>query len=150
VLVLAFVFANVEVQIEGAQGWAAGLPVSFRVERHWLLDLLWGGRPMTGYHAWVFPFVLLCFHLPMLQAGRWSARGQACALASTALFWIAEDALWFALNPAFGLEGLAPGRAWWHPRWLLGLPLDYWIFGLGGGLLLWWSFRVPDAAERSG
>ncbi len=50
VCLLAFFFAEVEIQIKGAQGWAAGLP-TWRIEQHWLLDIFWGGRPMTGYHA---------------------------------------------------------------------------------------------------
>jgi hypothetical protein len=50
VVLLAYFFANVEIQIEGSAGWAANLP-TWRIEHHWLLDLFWGGRPMTGYHA---------------------------------------------------------------------------------------------------
>lgn len=142
VLGLAFLFAQVEVQIEGGQGWAVGLPVTFRVVDHWALDWFWGGRPMTGYHAWVFPFVLAFFHLPMLTAARWSVRLQARALASSAIFWIVEDAIWFVVNPAFGWSSLTPERVWWHKRWLFGLPLDYWTFGLVGGALLWWSFSA--------
>ncbi len=57
-LLLAFFFAQVEIQIEGARGWAASLP-TWRIEGHWLLDLFWGGRPLTGYHAWIFSFMLL-------------------------------------------------------------------------------------------
>ena len=48
VLALALLLANVEVQIEGGAGWAANLP-TWRIEDGWLLDLFWGGRPMTGY-----------------------------------------------------------------------------------------------------
>jgi hypothetical protein len=53
VALLALFFAQTEIQIEGAAGWAAALP-TWRIEHHWLLDLFWGGRPMTGYHAWCF------------------------------------------------------------------------------------------------
>jgi len=53
VALMAFFFAKVEIQIEGAAGWASALP-TWRIESHWLLDIFWGGRPMTGYHAWVF------------------------------------------------------------------------------------------------
>jgi hypothetical protein len=37
-LLMAFFFANVEIQIEGAAGWAANLP-TWRIEHHWLLDI---------------------------------------------------------------------------------------------------------------
>ncbi len=152
VAILAAFFAQVEIQIEGDHGWASGLPVTFRIDHHWLLDLLWGGRQMTGYHAWVFPMVVLFFHLPMLQLASWSARLEARALGCTMLFWIIEDVLWFILNPAFGWAALHPGPvgqagcAWWHIHWFLGLPSDYWVFSVVGSLLLWWSFTTPRAA----
>ena len=80
VLLLGFFFANVEIQIEGSAGWAANLP-TWRIEKHWLLDLFWGGRAMTGYHAWVFPFVALFFHLPVFFNGQWSWRNEARIIA---------------------------------------------------------------------
>jgi hypothetical protein len=79
VIVLAGFFAMVEIQIEGGQGWAAGLP-TWRIEQHWLLDLFWGGRPMTGYHAWIFSFMFLAFHLPLAMLGRFSWRLEARCL----------------------------------------------------------------------
>ncbi|MCB9688951.1 MAG: hypothetical protein H6735_28170 [Alphaproteobacteria bacterium] len=141
VVLLAFFFANVEVQIEGANGWASALPVTFRVDQHWLLDLFWGGRPLTGYHAWVFSFVALTFHLPLVWEGRWSWRAQARALALISGFWIVEDALWFVLNPAYGWAALTPANVPWHVHWFLGLPTDYWTFGFGALALYaasWW------------
>ena len=36
--VLAYAFANVEIQIEGSAGWAINLP-TWRIEKHWLLDI---------------------------------------------------------------------------------------------------------------
>ena len=101
VLPLALLLANEEVQIEGSAGWAANLP-TWRIEDGWLLDLFWGGRPMTGYHVYIFSFVALFFHFPFAFCWRWSWRAEARALASIALFWVAEDFLWFLLNPAFG------------------------------------------------
>ena len=77
VAVLAYFFANVEIQIEGPHGWAASLPVTFRVEHHWLLDVFWGGRPLTGYHAWVFAFMALVFHLPLVFGNRWTWNAEA-------------------------------------------------------------------------
>lgn len=154
IAVLGFFFANVEIQIEGDKGWAVGLPVTFRVESHWALDIFWGGRPMTGYHAWVFPFIILFCHLPLVFAGRWSWRLEARALACAMLFWIIEDALWFVCNPAFGWASLKPGaQVWWHKHWFLGLPTDYWTFSAVGLALMWWSFsacadRATPAPDR--
>ena len=44
VVVMAFFFANAEIQIEGKAGWAANLP-TWRIEHHWLLDIFWGAAP---------------------------------------------------------------------------------------------------------
>jgi hypothetical protein len=147
VLTLAFLFANVEIQIEGAAGWAANLP-TWRVEKHWLLDLFYEGRTLTGYHAWVFPFVALFFHFPFAFAARWSWRGEARAVACILLFWLVEDWLWFVLNPAFGLAQFAPQHVPWHKHWLGPAPVDYWISAALSTLLLWVSAR-PSASSVS-
>ena len=139
-VLLAAVFAQVEIQIEGAAGWAAGLP-TWRIERHPLLDVFWGGRALTGYHVWVFLFMALVFHFGILLDGRATWRREARILGALMLFWILEDALWFALNPAFGLARLKPAFVPWHRQWLWGLPTDYVTFSAVGGLLLGLSFH---------
>lgn len=144
VLPLALLLANVEVQIEGSAGWAANLP-TWRIEDGWLLDLFWGGRPMTGYHVYIFSFVALFFHFPFAFCWRWSWRAEARALASIALFWVAEDFLWFLLNPAFGWTRFAPSFVLWHHHWLLGAPTDYWL-----GLLACALFGAFSASARAG
>ncbi len=139
-LLLGFFFAHVEIEIEGAGGWAANLP-TWRIEKHWLLDLLWGGRPMTGYHAWVFPFIALFFHFPQVFAGRCSWRAEAKIIACIMLFWVTEDFLWFVLNPAFGIARFSPAAVPWHKHWLYLAPVDYWV-ALGLVIvLLWLSIR---------
>ena len=143
VALLAFFFAQVEIQIEGPAGWAANLP-TWRVEKHWLLDIFWGGRPMTGYHAWVFPFVALVFHLPVFFRGRWSWRMEARIVGMILLFWMIEDALWFALNPAFGWSKFSATHIPWHNNWWGPLPADYWVSSVVGLVLLVWSYRSTD------
>lgn len=139
VLVLAYLFARVEVEIEGDAGWAANLP-TWRIESHPLLDIFWGGRAMTGYHLWMFSFVGLCFHFPLFFMGQWSLPLEARALASIMLFWIAEDFLWFIVNPAFGWRRFEPQYVTWHKRWAGGAPIDYWIFGVLAVVLLVYAF----------
>jgi len=109
VVLLAFFFAHAEIQIEGAAGWAANLP-TWRIERHWLLDLFWGGRAMTGYHAWVFPFMALVFFAPLAFNGRWTWRDAALALAGLMVFWMVEDFVWFVANPAYGWAHFDPAQ----------------------------------------
>lgn len=139
VFIIAFFFANVEIQIEGAAGWAANLP-TWRIENHWLLDIFWGGRPMTGYHAWVFSFMFLVFHLGVFISTGWSIRVECRILASLMLFWIIEDFLWFILNPAFGVQNFTPEKVPWHKKWFLHIPVDYWTFIIVAAVLLWVSY----------
>lgn len=136
---LSFFFAKVEIHIEGDAGWATNLP-TWRIEKHWLLDLFWGGRPMTGYHAWVFSFMALVFHLPIFVHGHWTLKSEARVLGCLMFFWIIEDFLWFVLNPAFGLRKFRPDSVPWHKYWCFFVPVDYIVFVVAGVLLLWYSF----------
>jgi hypothetical protein len=139
VVVLAYLFANAEIQIEGDAGWAANLP-TWRVEKHWLLDIFWGGRAMTGYHAWVFTFISIFFHFPLFFTAQWSVSLEARVIASIMLFWITEDFLWFIINPAFGWKRFHPEHVAWHKHWACGAPVDYWIFSAVSVLLFWYSY----------
>lgn len=139
VVVLAYFFAKVEIHIEGEAGWGANLP-TWRIEEHWLLDVFWGGRAMTGYHAWVFPFIVIFFHFPLFFSAQWSLHLEARVLACIMIFWILEDFLWFLLNPAFGWKRFHQNHATWHKKWVCGAPVDYWIFSVISVLLLWYSF----------
>lgn len=140
VLVMSFFFANAEIQIEGGAGWATSLP-TWRIEHHWLLDLFWGGRAMTGYHAWVFTFMALAFFAPLAFQGRWTWRDAGLALAGLIVFWVAEDFLWFLINPAWGWVRFDPALATWHKHWLFGAPVDYWGGLAVAALILWFRHR---------
>ncbi|KAF0812984.1 hypothetical protein IGB42_02380 [Andreprevotia sp. IGB-42] len=148
VLLLGFFFANVEIQIEGAGGWAANLP-TWRVEKHWLLDIFWGGRAMTGYHAWVFPFIGLFFHLPVFFSCQWSWRIEARIVACIMLFWISEDYLWFVLNPAYGIAHFSPEFVPWHKHWIAFAPTDYWTMTAVALVLLFVSGKPSDKSAAS-
>jgi hypothetical protein len=138
VLAAAYLFARVEVEIEGEGGWAANLP-TWRIEQHPLLDIFWGGRALTGYHLWMFSFIGLIFHFPLFFIGRWSLQLEATVMASIMLFWIVEDYLWFVVNPAFGWRRFKREYVPWHKRWAFGAPVDYWLFGVISMLLFWYG-----------
>lgn len=146
VLVLAFGFAHIEIHIEGPAGWATSLP-TWRIEQHWLLDLLWGSRPMTGYHAWVFPFIAAMFHFPLVFFRYFSWRAEARLLGLLMVFWIAEDFLWFVFNPAFGIRRFDATHAPWHKHWFGSAPIDYWLFLPLAVALFAVSCRPPRAAR---
>jgi hypothetical protein len=149
VVLLAYFFAQTEIQIEGPAGWAANLP-TWRIEQHWLLDLFWGGRAMTGYHAWVFPFIAMFFHFPLFFIGHWSLQAECRVIACIMLFWIVEDFLWFVLNPAYGVAQFNAAAIDWHKRWLWGAPVDYWMYGLVMIVVLWISYRRKPTQGAAG
>ena len=123
----AFIFAKLEIEIEGPHGWAEKLP-TWRVENHTLLDWFFGGRPLTGYHVWAFALMLFCFHMPFFWSpGSWSLRAELRALAAYTAFWVVEDFLWFIFNPHYGWQKFRREDVLWHKRWLFALPLDYWL-----------------------
>jgi len=66
----------------------------------------------------------------------WSWRGELHAIAGYNLFWVVEDLLWFLLNPHYGWRKFNQSQVWWHKRWFLGLPVDYWVLGLMGLVLV--------------
>lgn len=139
VKVLSFFFAKLEIQIEGGAGWATSLP-TWRIEQHILLTLFWGGRAMTGYHAWAFTFIALVFHLPLVMAGQWNWLLEGRVAGSIMLFWVVEDFLWFILNPDFGWAGFNPKSAFWHKNWIAGAPVEYWGASVLGLILIGWSY----------
>ena len=149
VAILAFFFAEVEIQIEGSEGWAASLP-TWKIEKHWLLDIFWGGRPMTGYHAWVFSFIFLVFHLPIFILAKWTWRLELKILAGIQIFWLIEDFLWFVLNPAFGIDKFTREIVWWHKNWFWFMPVDYWTFIFVSSACLYFAFffRKQNKSEN--
>jgi hypothetical protein len=148
-LLLGAFFANVEIQIEGGSGWAESLP-TWRIEHHWLLDIFWGGRPMTGYHVWVFSFMALFFHFPAVFAARWNLRVESRILACISLFWVSEDFLWFVFNPAFGVVRFGPAFVPWHPHWWWVAPPDYWIGLVACAAFGWFSLTSARSDDIPG
>jgi len=146
-LTLGFLFAMVEIQIEGPDGWAASLP-TWRVEGNPLLNVFWAGKPLTGYHLWLFTFMAAVFHLPLVMLGTFTFKLECRVIGSVMVFWVVEDTLWFLLNPAFGPARFNPVAIPWHRLWVLGVPADYWVSATAGCLLIAWSFQPPAAARQ--
>jgi hypothetical protein len=137
-LTLAFLFAKVEIHIEGPSGWAKSLP-TWRKENRWS-RWLYSSRPFTGYHSYLQAFVLVFTHLPFeLSLTLFSWHAEARIMSLFILFWVVEDFLWFVLNPAFSLKKFRPEYIWWHkPTWWWIAPRDYWVF-IPVGLALYWA-----------
>ncbi|MFN3301471.1 MAG: hypothetical protein ACK413_00375 [Patescibacteria group bacterium] len=110
-----------EVEIEGWQPWARGLPTwkPFGV-----------GNP-TGYHFSMWLFVLLLAHSIFVFTNfKWSFRNELTLLALFFLAGTVEDFLWHVVNPDWN---------WWLftktcSRWYINYPI--WIIVAGVLLLL--------------
>jgi hypothetical protein len=127
--VYALLFAMVEIEIEGAHGWAEKLPTWYRVTPWYAraFSRAIGGKPLTGYHAIMIPLALLSFHVGFAFGQPWSPGLEARVLARFGFWTIVWDALWFVLNPAFGWRRFRPGQVWWlGQRWIGPFPIEYW------------------------
>jgi len=127
---LALVFAAVEVEIEGRHGWAEKLPTWYRTTGFWarLYGFVLRGKPLTGYHLFMFFLPLLALHSAFFLGAPFTLAGEFRLLAIYA-FWVSLwDYLWFVLNPDYGARGFRKNRVWWYARshWIFGLfPLEY-------------------------
>lgn len=124
--VLCYLLANLEVQIEGANGWASQLPTwrSFDPRLTWIF----GGRPVTGYHVYLNLLLLSFFHFPLVLAG-FSWEKEARLLSGFMLLAVVWDFLWFVVNPHFGMQKYSAENIWWFKHWVFGFPVDYY-FGI--------------------
>jgi hypothetical protein len=127
--IYALIFAMVEIEIEGPDGWAEKLPTWYRVTPWYarVFSRAIGGKPLTGYHATMIPLALLSFHVGFAFGQPWSIGAEAEVLARFGFWTIVWDALWFVLNPAFGWQRFRPGQVWWLGRvWIGPFPVEYW------------------------
>jgi hypothetical protein len=143
----ALLVACVEIEIEGAHGWAERLPTWYRVSGPLsrLYFLLSGGRPLTGYHVTMIPALFLSFHLAFALGRDWSLAAELQILAIWAVWVPLWDAIWFFFNPAYGLAGFRPGSVWWHPKWLGPVPSAYVVSGAASLLLSATGAMIADS-----
>jgi len=110
----ALLFAMVEIEIEGADGWAEKLPTWYRITPWYaqLMSVLLSGKPATGYHLMMFPIPIVSFHLGLCFGMPWSWALEARLFAAYLVFNVIWDFLWFVLNPHFGWQRFRKGAVW--------------------------------------
>lgn len=124
----ALLFAAVEIEIEGAHGWAERLPTWFRVTPLYarVYGVFMRGKPLTGYHLVMFFLPLWSFHIGFVGGVPWSWPAEASTLAAYMLWVVIWDLLWFVLNPRYGWRRFRRNEVWWHGRtWIGRFPVDY-------------------------
>ncbi|MFC1663083.1 hypothetical protein ACFL04_02890 [Patescibacteria group bacterium] len=139
-ILTALILALWEIQIEGKHGWASRLPTK-RFNND-LVKSISGGRPITGYHLMMLLTILVLIHLPVFFTD-WSWYNEAKIIGFFILMLTIEDFLWFVFNPDWGISEFKKSRKlWWHPGWLLGLPIFYWFTIPIGILVILWGFAI--------
>jgi len=131
-IALAIIFALLEVQVEGKDGWCRNLP-TFRINVFFRKIL--GGKPLTGYHIYLILFLIIVFHA-MLHENPFSLQKEFQIFGLLCWFFILEDFCWFIFNPHYQLKRFLKKDIEWHKRWIWKLPSMYWWGGIIGTFLL--------------
>lgn len=120
-LALTSVFwALLEIEIEGADGWAKNLPTkqfhSIKLGRK---------RFLTGYHLYSWLLLATLAHLAFVFT-EWTLSKELYLLTFGCGMLGLEDFLWFIFNPAYGIKKYNPRHVTWHVGWTLGVPNIMW------------------------
>lgn len=124
--ILALLLALIEIESEGKYGWAEKAQTWYRKSKFW--GFFFQGKPLTGYHLCLFPFILLAFHTGFFLGLPWTIGKELSILALYFLFSPTWDFLWFVLNPNYTIKNFRKNKVWWfsESRWILNLfPADY-------------------------
>lgn len=144
IFAMATVLAVLEIQIEGQHGWAKNLPTWRPHSSKWYVKLyskIMSGKEMTGYHASMFTFVILIFHLPYVFGLGFNLEHWIKTLSLILSFMVFWDFYWFVLNPYYPLKKFKKEHLdFHHLKWFLGIPTDYW-----GGIAASLVVLVPVA-----
>lgn len=128
----ASILAILEIQIEGKDGWVKNLPTWKPNHQKWyskIYSLVMSGKQMTGYHLAMFSLVILLLNFPYASGQTLTLESFLKTLSYFFMFVVTWDFLWFVLNPHFSLKFFKKEKVWWHSRWFLNIPLDYY-FGI--------------------
>ena len=119
--VLAIVVSNLEIQIEGKNGWAKNLP-TWKNDSNFYTRL--SGKTLTGYHIWLLTLVVFVYHNIFFLLD-WSLSREILIVGFISVFFVVADFLWFMFNPNFGLKRFNSKHIPWHKKWLWIFPTEY-------------------------
>ncbi len=139
-VIVAFIVAKFEINIEGKYGWAESLP-TWRVKNK-ITQFFWGEQPYTGYHFWFLMTIIALMHFPIALGLDWSWSKELLAWATFLVASIFEDFFWFVLNPHYGIKKFNQLHAPWHTQWFWRVPLLYIKLGIVSSLLIFFSYQL--------
>jgi hypothetical protein len=128
--VCATLFALLEIQIEGKNGWAGKLP-TWRIRSAFFRYIPGGTDVITGYHFYLWSFLLAFSHIPFIFVG-WNLKRELLLLSFLVLVLFLEDFLWFVFNPHYGLSRFNRKSIPWHHHWIGPFPMQYYT-----GIIIW-------------
>lgn len=133
-IIISYIAARLEINIEGKDGWALNLP-TWKIKNRWT-KWLYGELPLTGYHVWFMAFVFIFLQFPFFTGIKWSLSLELKYMALFSFFWMIEDFFWFVLNPSYGIKKFSKKHIPWHYHWRVKVPTAYFKFFIVGTLLL--------------
>ncbi len=131
-VLFAWLLALIEIEVEGKYGWAEKIPTWY--QKRGFLGRLFGlisfGRPITGYHLFVFLFTIFAFHSGFFLGLSWTF-GTELKIIALYFIWVCLwDFSWFVFNPYYGIKNFKKQKIWWFSKspWVFNLfPLDYFL-----------------------
>lgn len=131
---LCVIMAGLEIESEGKHGWAEKMPTWYRKTGRTarVFGRLMGGKPLTGYHSYMFFLPLAFVHIPFVTGLPWSLADECRVLSMYFIVSVLWDFIWFVLNPHYGMRNFTKEKVWWHAKspWIFGLfPADY-LYGM--------------------
>lgn len=145
-IITAFIFAKLEIQIEGKHGWAEKLP-TWKVYKSWFKFVPGGNKPLTGYHFYLWLLIFTYPHIVFMFTG-WSIGKELLLLSFIILVLRLEDFFWGMFNPEYGLTKILSrdfrkNGAWWVNQWWGPLPSQYWISIIIWVTLFYLGLKTP-------
>lgn len=137
---VSIIFALMEIQIEGKDGWAGKLP-TWRVDLKFFKFFNGDNKPLTGYHLYLWILLFLIPHTAFIFTS-WSVGRELAVVSFYMLFLRVEDFFWFVFNPNYGIKKFKKGSIPWHREWLGPLPLQYYPSILLWGVVFWLSLII--------
>lgn len=122
--VIASLFALLEIQIEGKDGWAGKLP-TWRLKNPFKKFINW--PYITGYHTYFHMLFLSIFQLPFLLGWPFSFKNELLIFELYFIIVALEDFLWFVFNPRWGIRKFFTQEIPWHSKKVFFFPRNYWI-----------------------
>lgn len=143
--ILALVFALLEIEIEGKYGWSEKTQTWYRYDPRATVNKFLGGKPLTGYHIFIFGSAILISHLPFVFNLPWNIKNELWILAIHFAWTPLWDYLWMVFNPHYGISEFKQNKVWWYQNsvWIGGvMPMEQ-IIQWGISLVLaWFSGKI--------